>query len=205
MILARLIGLITPVACVDCGVLGDVFCTTCVAAVKPDLRLVGFGAPTKLAGVSVGAFYDGPVKELILQLKFHRLRSADVAAAALVMRAIPAGERFDVVTSVPVSPLRYRERGYNQSELVAKRVARELGLPYRSMLGRTTSAHQMGGDRAARLRQIAGAFFAFKPVGGQRVLVIDDVITTGATLSECATTLSEAGAASVWGAVIARH
>jgi ComF family protein len=155
--------------------------------------------------VSVGAYYEGSVKEMILQLKFYRLRSAERAAAELVLRTIPAGLDVDSVTSVPVSPGRYRERGYNQSELVARLVAKRLGLPYRPMLGRATSVHQMGVGRRARLEQISGAFFAYRHLRGDRVLVVDDVVTTGATLSECAATLFAAGADFVWGAVVARH
>lgn len=119
-------------------------------------------------------------------------------ARALVRAGVAGDERAGGGVAVP-------ERGYNQSELVARLVARRLGVPYCPMLGRVTSEHQMGLGRHERLEQIQGAFFALRPVPGARVLVVDDVITTGATLSECATTLSAAGAQLVWGAVVARH
>jgi competence protein ComFC len=220
MILGRLMEVIAPASCVGCGVIGDVVCTTCFSEISLDVREVCVGcgrnsregrtcdacsARTKLTGVSVGAFYEGSVKEAILQLKFHRLRSAGRVAAELLARRLPRDLPVDVVTSVPVAPERYRERGYNQSELVARLVAPRLGLPYRTMLGRVTSVHQMGLDRQRRLNQIAGVFFALRDVRGARVLVVDDVVTTGATLSECASTLSAAGAQLVWGAAVARH
>ncbi len=153
----------------------------------------------------MGAFYGGYVKEMVLKLKFHRLRSVAEVAAGLILRQLPVDLGVDMVTSVPVSPRRYRERGYNQSELVAKLVARQLGLPYRQTLGRETSVHQLGLGRRERFEQIAGVFFPLRRLEGRRVLVVDDVITTGATLSECASTLVGAGADRVWGAVIARH
>lgn len=153
----------------------------------------------------MGAVYDGSTKELILQLKFYRLRAAARAAARLVVGALDISDRIELITAVPISPLRYRERGYNQAELVAREVARELNLPYLALLGRENSAHQMGQGRTERLRQIKGAFFALRQLNGQKVLIVDDVITTGATLSEGAGVLMAAGAGEVWGAVVARH
>jgi ComF family protein len=220
VIFARLMEVLAPVECLGCGIQGVVLCATCLDAAstkqpalcfqcgcdsvagktcKPCLKL------TMLAGVSVGAFYGGAVKDMILQMKFHRLRSSDETAAEIVMRCLPKDLLADLVTSVPVSPGRYRERGYNQSELMARAVAQRLGLPYYSLLGRLTSTHQIGLDRSTRARQVAGAFRATKRLEGQRVLLVDDVVTTGATLSECSATLSGAGAEYVWGAVVARH
>jgi competence protein ComFC len=158
-----------------------------------------------LEGLSVGADYEGAVKELVLQLKFHRLKAATEAAAGLVLRCADEWPDVNLVTSVPVAAGRYRERGYNQSELLAREVARRLGLPYSTMLGRLTTAHQMGQDRRTRLEQVAGAFYGVRRLEGQRVLIVDDVVTTGATLSECAATLRAAGAGPVWAAAVARH
>lgn len=219
MTIQSLIELLTPGQCLGCGREGELLCLACisVASSKADVcwrcnRLSQMGqtcsecqAQTALAGVSVAAYYEGAVKEMILQLKFHRARTAREAAAKLVSGALPEGLEVDVVTAVPVSAPRYRERGYNQSELIAKRVARVLGAPYRQLLGRQGSAHQLGTDRRTRFHQVSGAFFAVRDVPGQRVLVVDDVLTTGATLSECAVTLAGAGAKAVWGAAVARH
>jgi competence protein ComFC len=208
VILERLMEVIAPVNCLACGRQGAVLCTTCVREAGMSVRQPSLGElppGTRLAGVSVGAGYEGVVKELVLQLKFHRLRAATEAAAALVLRTASDWPCIDVVTSVPVAAERYRERGYNQSELLAREVARRSGLPYRPLLGRTTSVHQMGLNRHDRLERVAGAFFALRPATGQRVLLVDDVVTTGATLSECAAVLDAAGASSVWGAAVARH
>lgn len=220
MVLARLMEIFAPLSCLGCNKEGDVFCTTCRESKAQKIQPLCYscGAPSfegatcpnckengSLAGVSVGAHYAGSVRELILQLKFHRLRSAHGAVAALVMRSVPVSMEFDVVTSVPISALRHRERGYNQSELVARLVARELALPYRSLLERASSTHQLGLGRHERLRQVSGAFFASRQLDGQKVLIVDDVVTTGATLAACAGALSQAGASYVWGAVAARH
>lgn len=158
-----------------------------------------------LAGVSVGAKYDGTVKELILRLKFHRLRAATETAAELLLRAVEEWPRVQLVTSVPVAAARHRERGYNQSELLAKAVARRAGLPYHPLLGRLTTTHQIGLDRRSRFEQVHGAFYALRGLEGQQVLLVDDVVTSGATLSACAEALRGAGAGLVWAAAVARH
>jgi ComF family protein len=155
--------------------------------------------------VTVAAYYEGVVKEMILQLKFHRARSAAGVAAGMVVEALPAYLRADVVCGVPVSPGRQRERGYNQSDLVARRVAAGLHLPFQRLLVRQGSSHQLGTDRRTRFEQVSGAFRAARRLSGESVLLVDDVVTTGATMESCAAALIEAGAGSVWGAAIARH
>ncbi len=112
--------------------------------------------------------------------------------------------RFDIVTSVPIVNRRRRQRGYNQAELIARHVARGLTLPYRRLLVRVRTTQQIGKSREERLVHVGGAFVAKGNVVGQRILICDDVITTSATLNECARVLCDAGAASVWGAAAAR-
>jgi ComF family protein len=220
MLIRSLIELITPEECLGCGHDGVVFCTTCIEKSglgkgqacfrcnrsSPTGRTCeGCRKFTQLAGVVVASYYAGPVKELVLKLKFHRLRAVADVAANMVLSALPDAIDADIVTAVPVSAGRYRERGYNQSELLARQVAARLGLPYSSTLARTSSAHQLGVDRRTRLEQIKGAFYPLRALERQRVLVVDDVVTTGATLSEAAAVLTAAGASSVWGAAVARH
>jgi competence protein ComFC len=152
----------------------------------------------------VAADYNGAVKELVLALKFHQLQSAAQVAAELLVEVVP-GRPFDAVTSVPIAPSRYRERGYNQSELLAKLVARQLRLPYHAGLARTSSQHQLGLGRAGRLQSVQGAFYAIRTWADQRLLIVDDVVTTGATLEACARELQLAGAGEVWGLAVARR
>ena len=217
MLVRRFIELLTPTECFGCGADNVVLCTTCT--MRFGLRDVNIcyacrlpspaayvckrcASDMAMSGVAVAAYYDGPVKELILSLKFQRLRAAADAAAALITATLPSWP-IDMVTSVPISPARHRERGYNQSELLARRVAEALDRPYTPLLARANSQHQLGLDRRSRLRS-AGGFFAVRRCEGH-VLVVDDVLTTGATLNACAAELRGAGAEVVWGAAVARH
>ena len=116
----------------------------------------------------------------------------------MVRRLLPGDEpqrAVDVVTWAPTSSARIAERGFDQAELLARAVAKELGLPCRRLLYRAHGAPQSGHDRAARL--LGPAFRARAPRPGLRVLLVDDVVTTGATLHAAAQSLLDAGIADV--------
>lgn len=220
MLIQKIIELLAPAACVGCDREGDWLCSGCLdnKITVPDPACFSCEKLTRggitclvcletseLTQVSCGAIYHGAVKELIRVLKFKRGRSAAGVGAQLILQQLPRNVGIDMVTAVPISPARYRERGYNQSEQIAKIISQQLGVPYRSTLMRSSSAHQVGRGRGERLAAIRGSFKLIRSVDGQRILVIDDVLTTGATLAECAATLSAAGAASVQGATVARR
>jgi ComF family protein len=114
---------------------------------------------------------------------------------------------FDCIVPVPLHPARERERGFNQARILADLLAQRSGLPVRPILQRiryTTTQTQF--DRAQRMENLAGAFRLRRGLDVQdwRVLLVDDVLTTGSTLSECAGVLKEHGAASVYAATAAR-
>ncbi len=221
--IGRLMQLLVPLACTSCGREGSALCRTCGETWRLRVQqCAGCGVASwqgrtcerccsralsgvdQLAGVSVALHYDGPVKQAVLDLKFQALRWA-APDLARFFEPLWEQERFDAVTSVPVSPGRYRERGYNQSELLARAVARRSGIPYLPLLARQSSDHQLGLGRAERLRRVGGVFYGLHGLSGERVLVVDDVVTTGATLNECARVLKTAGASTVWGLALARH
>jgi competence protein ComFC len=218
MTLLRYIArLIAPPVCVGCGREGAVLCNQCMltlALPRPEVcfwcgRLSEGGRTcpscqefTALAGVKVAAAYEGSVRELVRQLKYRRQRdAADVLADAIT--PLFRASTFDVVTSVPVATTRLRQRGYNQSELIARHVARSLAIPYHPLLRRRRNTQQVGKTRSQRLSQVDGVFVASGPQSG-RILVVDDVLTTGATLNACAIALQVAGAIEVWGTAAAR-
>jgi competence protein ComFC len=219
MLLFKLAELIAPPLCLGCGNEGSMLCEVCrpsaIITKAPTCfvcnRISAGGRTCKkcrvktvLAGASVASHYDGLPKKLIQSLKFERARSAAGPLAALITPLLSPGD-FDIVTAVPPAPARYRERGFNHAELIARRVATDLGLPYRPLIARISNERQLGHSRRERLEQAKHSFLAWQSLNYERILIIDDVLTTGATLSACASALKQAGAKRVWGAVAAKH
>jgi ComF family protein len=130
---------------------------------------------------------------------------AHAAAPALLTLVAVSGPA--VLVPVPVHPARFRQRGYNQAALLAGELAARARLPLADLLTRTrATTRQHGLSRAARLHNLRGAFAV---IGGQRlpdtVILIDDILTTSATLEACAAVLQSAGVANVFGFAIARE
>jgi ComF family protein len=191
-------------------VLGLLRCPVCRAAAGGPLGLCarcqeGLLEPgVSPFDLSLGV-YGGPLERAVRAYKFGGVRRLGrffgVRLAELVERA---EWPLDAVCAVPLYPLRYLQRGYNQSALIARVVAQQRGLPYRPLLRRVRATRQqarLGGS--ARGNNVAGAFRA-APLQGERVLLIDDVQTSGATATECALTLFTAGAGRVYVATVAR-
>jgi competence protein ComFC len=219
--LLRLINLIAPHECLKCGNEGKLICDNCLtsaviakaATCYRCNRLSSYGRTcavcrrtSSVSGVTVASYYDGVVKELIQKIKFGGAGDAAGLAARLLSPLLDAGQ-YDRVTAVPTTNRRYRQRGYNQAELIARAVATNLHLPYSNLLFRSGTVRQLGAVRQQRLRQLQGSFgvTSRSRIAGKRILLIDDVITTGATMTECAGALKAAGATRVWGAVLAKH
>lgn len=228
LLIKNLVSWLAPANCLRCGAEGEAICAVCLPHIPHRktptcfscnaLTIDGSACPrcrrrTRLSGVSVASHYDGLVKDLVIKLKFNGDQSVANLLAKLVTplpRLCSAGD-FDLVTWVPPAPKRYRQRGFHPAELIAKSVAKDLRVPYQPLLGRLGNQRQVGHNRQDRLEQIRGSFYLRKATKsifglvGMRILVVDDVLTTGATLSECAAVLKSAGAKQVWGAVVAKH
>ncbi len=149
--------------------------------------------------------YRDKLELAIRHLKYHHVTGlAKLFAQELAKEIRRANWSADYVTAVPLHWKRYLSRGYNQSALVAKPLAHQLGIAYAPLLSRTQSTQQQAKlSKLEREKNVANAFKA-KPVEGKRILLLDDVITTGATLRACQTCLYEAGAKEVKLVAIAR-
>lgn len=159
-------------------------------------------------GVLALGRYDGRLASAVRALKFQGVtRLAEPFAAELVAQVRRRGWHPSAVTSVPLHPSRQRERGYNQAELVARACARQLGVPWLELLCRPRSTAQQA--RLATHRRAANTGSAFAPAVGapkvmpSRILLLDDVLTTGATLEACRRVLLASGADRVWSAAVA--
>lgn len=162
-----------------------------------------------LAGWTAVWYYEGSVRKSLLQFKFSGKRSYagayGRALAMQVLRDFPEG--FDLLTWVPVSPLRRFRRGYDQAELLAQSVGRALGMePVRLLRKIRHNPPQSGISGAAERRaNVLGVYrvTGSAQVAGKRILLIDDMITTGATAGECARMLQTAGGTRVVCAAVA--
>jgi competence protein ComFC len=153
----------------------------------------------------------GPVRNVLHQFKYGKQRHLRYPIAQWLGESLDdprlRGRHFDLVVPVPLHPARERERGFNQAALLAERLAASAAIPLRPALERIRyTTTQTAYDRAERMENLHGAFRLRKneDVRELHVLLIDDVLTTGSTLSECARILRAAGAVSVHAATAAR-
>jgi ComF family protein len=144
--------------------------------------------------------YEGVLRDLIHLYKYGRMRPMAKPLGRLLAGALPRDRRFDAVVPVPLHWRRRWARGFNQSELLAREMARRCGVPVRAVVRRTRATRtQAGLSNTHRRDNVAGAFRVKRgaSVQGLRLLLVDDVMTTGATASACAAALKRAGAQSV--------
>jgi ComF family protein len=182
-----------------------------------DYRACGacISTPPPFAATIVAFAYAFPTDRLLQQIKFGgRIALAEWAGAALaaavdVELARRPHDRPDSIVPLPLAPARQRERGFNQAREIAVHVARRTGLPLSAPLVRVTAGPpQTTLPWARRGRNVRGAFALSSPfasdVRGKRIALVDDVMTTGATVAEAARTLIDAGAGRVECWVVAR-
>lgn len=203
-----IVDFLWPPACPSCLAVGsDLLCATCrgTVAVLPDSeRCVPVPG---IAAVHACVPYEEPLTALLIQAKYGGNPHTLTALADLLVDLMPdraaLGEPH-VVTSIPLSRARRRRRGHDQVLPLARRVARSLDRPLVDALRRLRGGDpQAGLSRTARRRNLMGRFRA-RGVQGRRVLLVDDVVTTGATLEAAARALATAGASSVVGLCLFR-
>ena len=153
-------------------------------------------------------YYEGTVRSSLLRFKFRNARSyGQIYGRLLAMKLLQEQSEYDLLTWVPISRRRKWSRGYDQVSLIAQAVGQELGTPPIAMLKKVrNNPPQSGFPNAARRRaNVLGVYKAIDPqqCAGKRILLLDDIITTGATAGECARVLLTAGAKEVHCAAVA--
>ena len=152
--------------------------------------------------------YASPIREAVHLFKYNKKVALANALGALMDRAPIETVSVDVIIPVPLSPARLRNREYNQSLLLADRLSQAKNIPfsYDNLVRTRETTPQTELSRAVRLKNLRRAFAVRRPqdMTGKRVLVIDDVFTTGTTVNECAKALRKAGASEVYVCTLAR-
>lgn len=227
-----LLDLIFPIRCVGCGMTGSLLCDVCLPKIHllheqhcPVCWRPNVGGQTclrcrkksPLTGLIVaGEYHHNAVLERAIKQIKYRFAAPLAERLAVILAAIAqrnvvlqqySGPAHFTFTFVPMHPRRESLRGFNQARLLAEATTRQLHVPLHDLLVRTRVTQQQAKlHRVERLRNLVKAF-AVRPgvdVRGARIIIIDDVATTGATLHECAKVLKKAGAEQVWGLVLAR-
>ncbi len=228
----KLLDLFFPKKCIGCGKFGgyiceecqvglweeDQICPACRRASRYGLKHKYCHQPYSLDGVSCFWAYEALARKLIIKAKFNYyfdyLSELIVNSSELLIRPEYAElawfiSQNPVIVPVPLHPTRLRERGFNQAEVIARHLEKLFNLSFANLLIRTKNTeHQVGKNREYRMKNIEGAF-KFSILNYQlsipkAVLLVDDVWTTGSTMTECAKTLKQAGVKKVWGLVLTR-
>lgn len=212
---SKLLELLYPSKCPFCGRIlkedGEDFCPACRAA----LPWTGAGAVTGgsyFSGCASPLYYRDLARQGLLRFKFHHRSAAGRCFGRLMAECVQAHieKEIDLVTYVPLSFFRFRKRGYSQSRLLAEALAAQLGLPCLRLLRKRRHTKPLSGVKGEERRRaaVSGAF-ALRRSGEGRikdkcVLLVDDVITSGATLGECSRLLLTAGADRVFCATLCK-
>lgn len=184
---------------------GEIRCGICRRLEPPFVKAAAYGS------------YEGGLRELIHLLKYEQVRPAGNVLGRMMEEAIQDleplfGAKRPVVVPVPLHIRKLRQRGFNQSELIARAAVKLMSPENRSQVNaavlerRRETQSQIGLSRHQRRENMRGAFGVLKPeeIAGREVLLVDDVMTTGTTASECARVLLRAGASKVYVATVAR-
>lgn len=201
-----LLDLLYPPRCIECGRVDAHWCASCQASFAQLPRAMPTSAaPPPLQAVAATSAHVGRLQTLVHALKYQNgAQLAPRLAQRLVAVYRQQNWQASAVAAVPLHTARLRQRGYNQSQLLASQVADMLALPdISAALQRDTFKRaQVGLNRAERQQNVAGAFRASATaphLNGGHILLIDDVFTTGATLAACGDALIAGGALAVYG------
>ncbi len=217
-----------PRKCLGCGKEGEYLCVNCYGKINfhPQQRCAVCNRNSidgrihyrcnrawGLDGVWAATSYEGVMRTVLHKFKYGDVRNLNRMAAGMMAENLPAGlKEFELVVPVPLFGLRKRWRGFNQAEMLARELGKRLGVEVNSKIlirkkfGLLQAQIKERKKRLANLRQ----GFEINPemkrteVRGKRILLVDDIVTTGTTLRRAALPLKRAGASQVWGVVVAR-
>lgn len=208
-----LLDILFPPKCVFCRTLvdsnRDLICSNC----KKDLPYTQNGGILKgnfFTSCVSPLYYENDVREALLRYKFNQMTAYAAPIGKMMSECIMEyiEEQVDIISWVPLSKKRLRLRGYDQAQLLAEVISKEIGIPCVPVLRkiRHTAPQSRTGSGEKRRKNIAGAYEVIDKslIDGKVILLIDDIVTTGSTFAECARTLGKGGADKVYCAAAAR-
>lgn len=220
-LIERALDLIAPHICAVCSSEGNPVCNGCQndivtslpsscflcnAATNDFLTCISCRKKTPIQHAWTVSEYDERIKKIVTQFKFERNRALASSIAEMMSTALPYLDDKTVVTYVPTATKRVRERGYDHAQKIAYELARTHNWRYARLINRTGQQRQVGASRVRRQQQTETAYYPTPSahIHGSSVLLVDDISTTGATLTSAAKALKKAGARSVDSVVLAR-
>jgi ComF family protein len=205
-LLNTLLGLLFPDRCAGCQQIGGLLCTRCREALVPYIS-DNRPAPASLDDVLVAFTFQSPLREAVHQFKYRRVRRmAEPLGALMAAHAARQSISVEAALAIPLHADRLVERGFNQADALTAEVARVLRIPHiTGGLVRVRATEQQAKlDARGRAENMRGAFAWQGGALPRRILLVDDVYTTGATMAACAEALRAGGAETVHGLALAR-
>lgn len=217
-----ILDLIFPRRCVSCGQLGKYFCRSCQRKIEfIDFQICPYCGKRAIDGLThykcrkmygldgffASLYFRGAVKKAIHLVKFDHVSDLVPSLISVAFPSLPKYlTGFDLLVPVPLHRKREKERGYNQSGLIAKNISKRFGIPVVNLLVRKKYTEAQANLKLdARRENVKNVFdfVSYLDISGKSVILIDDVATSRLTLIECAKVLKRNGAGKVWGLVIA--
>jgi len=219
--LEHLATLLTHEPCVICGTGVHPLCRPCFSMLSEDQdsrcyicnkltkqNRVCPSCTSRLRRVWWAGLYAPPLKDMIAAIKLGRNRTVARRLGGLLPDLLPHIDRATVIVPIPTAASRIRRRGFDQAVIMARHLAHERDLTYAPLLVRTSNVDQIGKRRSERIQQMKNSFVVspqYDQFKSRPVLLVDDVLTTGATLESAAAAMRSVGVSHVDGVVVARH
>ena len=220
-IIDKAVGLLAPQICLGCSTEGSVLCNSCIElyhepvqprcagchSLSEDFRVCSkCRSWLPLKKIYISGNYEGVSKQLVKSLKFEQQRQSAEPMSKIMSELLHGISPDTILCPVPTAPKRIRERGFDHAKLISESLGSITGLKSKSLLRRKSNTRQLGSSRKQRITQVLDEFEQIDKleIQGKKILLIDDVMTTGATLSAVAQILKSAGAEQVSAIIFAQ-
>lgn len=220
-VIDKMVGYLAPQSCFGCDKEGYVLCQSCIELYQEPTQPRCAGCRTlsenykvcgrcrillPLKSIYVTGNYEGINETLVKSLKFKFRRQASESISTMMAGLVVDADRNYIICPVPTAPSRIRQRGFDHAVLISKILSNKLSLPHQKLLARNSNTRQLGSSRKDRFEHMLNEFSVTnnQKLKGYSILLVDDVMTTGATLAAAAKTLKKAGAKSVSAIVFAQ-